>query len=195
MGEEMNKRIIVVCGFLAAGKSTFALALARELGIPCFIKDAFKSAVCRSVPIDSREVSSCFSAVTFDAMMYAAERLMEAGLPFIIEGNFLPAGIKKTDEAGAIRSLIEKYGYRSLAFDFKGDLSVLYERFAAREGSPERGRANMMFTMPTLAEFEALCRNMDGFDIGGEVIVVDTTDFGRVDNAGNIMAARAFLDK
>lgn len=191
----MNKKVIVVQGYLAAGKSTFALALARELGIPYFIKDTFKIAVCQSIPIDSREVSSRFSAVTFDAMMYAAERLMEAGVPFIIEGNFLPAGIKKTDEAGVIRSLTERYDFRSLTFKFAGDIGVLYERFAAREGTAERGRANMMFTMPSVSEFEAFCRNMDRFDIGGEVIEVDTTDFGWVDNTGNIAAARAFLNK
>ena len=91
--------IIIVQGYLAAGKSTFARELARELSIPCFVKDTFKIALCQSVQIDSREVSSRFSAVTFDGMVYAAERLMEAGVPLILEGNFLPAGIKKTDEA------------------------------------------------------------------------------------------------
>lgn len=189
----MNKKIIIVQGYLAAGKSTFARMLAKELGIPCFVKDTFKIALCRSVTIDSREVSSRFSAVTFDGMMYTAERLMESGAPFIIEGNFLPAGIKKTDEAGAIRELIERYGYHSLTFKFGGEIGKLYRRFAEREGSPERGIANMMFTMPTAAEFEVFCRNMDGFDVGGEVIKVDTTDFEKVDLMGAVGAARAFM--
>lgn len=189
----MNGKVIVVQGYLASGKSTFALALARELGIPYFVKDTFKSALCQSIPIDSREVSSRFSAVTFDAMMYAAERLMEADMPLIIEGNFLPAGIKKTDEAGAIRLLVEKYDFRSLTFKFAGNINVLYERFAAREGSPERGKANMMFTMPTIAEFETFCRNMDGFDIGGEVVEIDTTDLEKVDFKEYIKAAQTFI--
>ena len=189
----MNKSIIIVQGYLAAGKLTFALTLARELGIPYFVKDTFKTAICQSITIDSREVISCFSAVTFDAMMYAAERLMEAGMPFIIEGNFLPAGIKKTDEAGVIRSLIERYGCRSLTFKFAGVIKVLYERFVAREGSPERGKANTMFTTPTIAEFETFCRNMDGFDIGGEVVEIDTTDFEKVDFKKYIKAAQTFI--
>ncbi len=41
----MNKSIIIVQGYLAAGKSTFALTLARELGIPYFVKDTFKTAI------------------------------------------------------------------------------------------------------------------------------------------------------
>lgn len=189
----MNKSVIIVQGYLAAGKSTFATELAKELGVPCFIKDTFKIALCQSVEIESREVSSRFSAVTFDGMMYTAERLMEAGFPFIIEGNFLPAGIKKTDEAGAIMELIRKYGYSSLTFKFIGEIGELYKRFAAREGTPERGRANMMFTMPTAAEFEMFCRNMDGFDVGGEVIEVDTTDFEKVDFRKLIGVAQTFM--
>jgi hypothetical protein len=49
-------------------------------------------------------------------MMYVAERLLETGFPFIIEGNFVPAGLKETDEAGVIKALIQKYGYQSLTF-------------------------------------------------------------------------------
>lgn len=192
----MNKSVVIIQGYLAAGKSTFAMELAKERGVPCFIKDTFKIALCQSVEIESREVSSRFSSVTFDGMMYTAERLMEAGFPFIIEGNFLPAGIKKTDEAGVIRELIERYDYRSLTFKFVGEIGELYERFIAREGTPERGIANMMFTMPTIEEFEMFCRNMDGFDVGGDVIEVDTSDrFKKVDFKTLFGKAREFMER
>ncbi len=189
----MNKKIIIIQGYLAAGKSTFARQSAKELGLPCFVKDTFKMALCAGVPIEDQAVSSQFSAVTFDAMMYTAERLMEAGFPLMIEGNFLPAGIKKTDEAGTIRALIEKYGYRVLTFRFVGDIEVLYQRFLTREGSAERGKANTRFTLPTVGEFEQWCRNMDGFDVGGAVEEIDTTDFARTDFTRSICMAREFL--
>ena len=57
--------------------------------------------------------------MTFDAIMYAAERLMEADMPLIIEGNFLPAGIKKTDEAGAIRLIVEPLSGRADGFPLR----------------------------------------------------------------------------
>lgn len=189
----MNRKIIIVQGYLAAGKSTFARQSAKELRLPCFVKDTFKSALCAGVPIENRETSSRFSAVTFDAMMYAAERLMEVGFPLMLEGNFLPAGIKKTDEAGAIRALIEKYGYRPLTFRFAGNIEVLYQRFLAREGSAERGKANTMFTLPSIGEFEQWCRNLDGFRVGGEQIEMDTTDFSRTDFPAYLRLAQDFL--
>ena len=66
----MNKKIIVIEGYLASGKSTFAVQLSKTLTIPNLIKDTFKIALCSSLSIADRYESSRFSAVTFDAMMY-----------------------------------------------------------------------------------------------------------------------------
>ena len=66
----MNKKIIVIEGYLASGKSTFAVQLSKTLTIPYLIKDTFKIALCSSLSIADRYESSRFSAVTFDAMMY-----------------------------------------------------------------------------------------------------------------------------
>lgn len=186
------KGLIVVTGYLAAGKSTFARLLSEAVKVPCFVKDTFKIALCESVPITNREEGSRFSAVTFDAMMYAAERLMERDCPIIIEGNFVPAGIKKKDEAAVIRALAKKHSYKTLTYKFSGDTRVLYDRYIERNRLPERGDANRDFVEPTYEVFDGYCRNLDGFDIGGEVITVDTTDFAKTDFAGHIEKARGF---
>ncbi len=122
----MSGKIIIIEGYLASGKSTFARKLSKETGVPCFIKDTFKIALCKSAGSLSREESSLFSAVTFDGIMYAAERLIETGNSVIIEGNFTPAGVKKTDEAEEIMRLIEKYGCKTLTFKFTGSTRVLF---------------------------------------------------------------------
>ena len=75
--------MIVVGGYLASGKSTFAVRLSEALNVPYFAKDTFKVALCENILINNREESSRFSVVTFDAMMYAAERLLEVGYPVI----------------------------------------------------------------------------------------------------------------
>ncbi len=189
----MNKKVIIVCGRLASGKSTFAVKLAGELGVPYFVKDTFKSALCRGIAIGDRSISSQFSAVTFNAMLYGAQRLFEAGVPVILEGNFVPAGVKPADEAGELRRLIEGYGYAPLTYRFTGDTDILYRRFIEREQTPERGEANRIGRAVALEDFEGWCRGLDGFDIGGEVIEVDTTDFGQVDTEGLVEAGRRFL--
>ncbi len=191
----MSGKIIIIEGYLASGKSTFARKLSKETKVPCFIKDTFKIALSKSAGSLSREESSKFSAVTFDGIMYAAERLIETGNPVIIEGNFTPAGIKKTDEAGEIRRLIEKYGCSALTFKFTGSTRVLFQRFVNREGSPERGQANTMQIPFSYEDFSVWCHNLDNFDVGGEIIRVDTTDFDTVDFDMHTALAGKFLQE
>lgn len=191
----MNGRLIVIQGYLAAGKSTFARQLSKALNIPCFVKDTFKSALCESIELTSREESSRFSAVTFDGLLYIAERMLEAGQPLILEGNFTPPGVKKKDEAGALQALLRQYHCRPLTFRFTGDTHVLFERFIARENSPERGKANTMMTTFSQADFDGWCRNLDGFSLGGKTIEIDTTNFAAIDFEQYLTVARQFLNR
>lgn len=184
---------MIIEGYLASGKSTFALQLSRSILVPYLIKDTFKSAICRSFSITDREESSRFSAVTFDAMLYVAERLFETGNPVILEGNFVPAGVKDVDEAGAIRQLIEGYGYASLTFKFTGDTQILYKRFTDREQTAGRGQANKIGSFLPYSTFDRWCHNLDNFSVGGEIIPVDTTDFSCVDFDAYIESARQFM--
>lgn len=189
----MNRKIIIVEGYLASGKSTFALRLSKTINVPYLIKDTFKDALCASLSLNNREESSRFSAVTFDAMMYAAERLIETSCPVIIEGNFAPCGVKKVDEAGVIKELINKYDCQSLTYKFTGDTKILHKRFIEREKSPERGQANKMFYDIPYNEFDRFCRNLDEFNVGGEMVKVDTTNFDNVDFDSLIETARLFM--
>lgn len=190
----MNNKIIIVEGYLASGKSAFALKLSESLKIPYFIKDTFKIALCENISVNDRNESSRFSAVTFDGMMYAIERLFEVGYPVIIEGNFVPEGVKRIDESKIIRGIINKYSYKSLVFKFSGDTKILHRRFIERERLPERGQVNKMGFEPSYTEFDAWCHNLDKFDVGGKVIKIDTTDCSKVNFERYIEVARLFID-
>ena len=191
----MNKKIIIIEGYLATGKSTFALQLSKALNIPYFIKDTFKIALCKNIAVTSRTESSVFSTVTFDSMMYVAERILETSSPVIMEGNFVPAGVKKVDEAGAIKHLIDRFNYTSLDFKFMGDTRVLHQRFLEREKTAERGEVNKIGMDVPYDTFNQWCHNLDGFDIGGETIRVDTTYFPDVNFNTYINLAKEFMDK
>lgn len=191
----MQNKLIVITGYLASGKSTFARTLSTRLRVPCFIKDTMKIALCESLGPISKTESSRFSAITFDGMLYAAERLLEVGQPAILEGNFVPAGLKKTDESGEIRALAGQCGAETLTFFFRGDTRILHPRYLAREQTPERGEVNKMGREVPFEEFDRLCHNLDPFSIGGETVAVDTSDFSRVDFDALCEKAAAFLGK
>lgn len=190
----MSNKVIVIEGYLAAGKSSFAEKLSQALHVPCLIKDAFKTALCSTVMMEDRKQSSRFSTITFDGMLYVAERLLEVGYPLILEGNFVPAGVKDRDESDAIRKVLEKYRSESLTFKFTGDTKVLHQRFVEREESPERGQANRIGSAVSYEDFDRWCHNLDSFHLGGKVIQVDTTDFHKIDYEVMIETARHFME-
>ena len=187
-------KIIIVTGYLAAGKSIFASELSKTINVPCLIKDNFKTAICKNYSILNREDSSKFSAITFDAMMYMTERIIKTGNPIIIEGNFMPCGVKKVDEAGVIKSLAEKHNCKTLSYLCTGDINVLYKRFNEREKFTERG-VNKLFNDITYEEFADSCNNLGKFDIGGEIIKIDSTDFSMINFNEYIEKARLFIIK
>ena len=189
----MNKKIIIIEGYLASGKSTFALQLSKSLNVPYLMKDTFKTALCKNISIADRNERSLFSAVTFDAMMYVTERLFETGSPIIIEGNFVPVGVKKIDESGVIKRLIDKYGYTPLTFKFTGDTQILYKRFIDREKTIERGEVNKIGVDVSYKSFAQWCHSLDDFNVGGKIVQIDTTDFAGVDFNIYIEFARRFM--
>lgn len=189
----MMKGLIVIEGYLASGKSTFARKLSKELKVPCFMKDTFKIALCRSVGNVDRVQSDRFSAIAFDAIVYSAERLMENGMPVIIEGNFVPKGKKALDENGVIAELIKKYNYPALSFKFTADTRVLFKRFDERERTPQRGQANLRGVPYTYEDFCFWCHKLDGFTLPCETVVLDTTDFDKIDFAAQTEKARRLL--
>ena len=175
-------------------ENQLTILLSKALSIPYLVKDTFKTALCTSVPITNREEGSRFSAVTFDAMMYVTERLIETGYPVIIEGNFVPRGVKKVDEAGVIKTLINKYACKTLTYKFCGDTHILHKRFLERDRLAERGQANRLFTEPGFSDFSTWCNNLEEFDVGGEIIRVDTTDFKKVDFESLVKKALQFVN-
>lgn len=190
----MNKKIIVVEGYLASGKSTFAKQLSKVTNVPYLMKDTFKIALCQNFSVTNRDDSSRFSAVTFDAMMYVMERLLETDYPLIIEGNFVPYGVKKIDEANIIKTLIDKYDYKSLTYKFVGKTQVLHQRFIEREKTPERGQVNTVGFVPSYSEFDTWCHNLDEFTVGGKIARVDTTDFNKVNYSNLLEMASTFIN-
>ena len=190
----MNKKVIIITGYLAAGKTTFAQALSKELGIPYFSKDLIKVALSRDIIIDNRDDSKRLSAATFDAIEHITERFMETANPLIIEANFvMNENHGGRREGDALKSLIDRYGYKALTYVFTGDFCILCDRFNERDRAPERGDANRLPEPFTYEAFKEHVSPLGEFNIGGDIVRIDATDYNAVDFTSHIEAARLFI--
>ena len=119
---------------------------------------------------------------------------MKTGNAFIIENNF--ENVSKPE----LLALIKKYNYYPITVMFDGNDEIIYERFIKRDQMPGRHRGHVVNTqypeigqapkyVPMgLAKFKDKIekRGWKTFDVGGTRIVVDNTDFSKI-NYDDIM--------
>ena len=184
---------ILVTGIPASGKSTMAKAIAEKLNLPVISKDTIKELLFDHVGFRSREEKVNLGIASMEIMYYAAEQLMKAGQPFVLENNF-----EYSSERG-IKDLLEKYQYPALTITLTGDYEVIFQRFLERDASPDRHRGHVVndcypekrSVSPEDAKITSISyenymqgikqRGFDTFSVDGKWIRVDTTDFSKID--------------
>ena len=178
----MKNKIILVTGWNATGKSTFANNLAERLGVPFFNQDGINETIGDALGPESYEVYKKGKEVTFLLLMHIAERFLQVGKICILENNFIQP------EAEKIKILLEKYNCECLTYMFSGDLDVLGERYFNRERHWVHAKARDAGVMRRYPE----ARKLMNVEIG-HMINVDATSFEKIDYESLFFAAENFL--
>lgn len=180
---------ILVTGIPAAGKSTMAEVLAEYLGLPVISKDKIKELLYDTIGFCSREEKVMLGIAGMNIMYYMAEQLMKRGQSFILENNF-----ENVSKEGLV-AILEKYSYKAITVTLTGDYEKIYQRFLKRNDSPDRHRGhvvndcypekiqnNFVASIPYESFVNGIVnRGMDSFVANGPHIILDTTDFTRID--------------
>lgn len=195
---------ILVTGIPASGKSTMAAYLAKELGIPMFSKDAIKERLFDTLGFNSREEKVRLGVAAMEIMYDAARSCFSGGQSVILENNF------EDSSREGLSALFAEYACDVITVQMTGDLREIYNRFAARDQSPQRHRGHVVndcypekpggerahTTIPyEVFARSAIGRGMERLPWDGSCIRVDTTDASRIDNAGVAAQIRAFMRK
>lgn len=183
MNIKNNKYIIIITGELAAGKTSYGRKISEELKIPFFSKDIIKEILFDSFSDNNLEYEAKrkIGVSSYAVFYYIIEEQMKVGLPIIAESNF----VKESNPI--IIKLLKEYEYNCITIRFEGDLQVLHKRFLEREYSSERHmelKANGVFD--DFEEFKKTSIKAKEFKINDNEIIVDTTDFEKVDFDGII---------
>ena len=153
-------------------------------------KDIIKEHLFDTVGFKNREEKVALGIAAMEIMYHFAETLLELDKPIILESNF-----ENVSKPGLLK-IIEKFGCKTVTVRFHSDIQVLSERFLARDRAPERHRGHVINTCYPESR-EALSvetppinidkyyvamkqRGMEDFSVGGEEIIVDSTDFSKI---------------
>ena len=176
------KKVIIITGYLASGKSYFYNKVKQEMQIDAFSKDELKINISRNLKSKKKFDDYELGNIAFKKMIDEIEKLMESQKDIIIEGAFSNETVKnKENEQKRIMELIKKYEYTCCVFRMTGEMKILYERFVYREKSGERNYALQFDVVCNYRIFDLINKKLDKCLLGDYVIEIDTTDFSKVD--------------
>ena len=131
------RKLIIITGDLASGKSTLAASLSEELQIPFLTKDSLKEIACDAIGYSSREENRKLSISAVNSMIYVFEQSAKVGQDMILEANF------RSEEILRIKEVCDEYSYSVVLLSLTGDISLLYQRFLDRLATRHRAHTSL----------------------------------------------------
>jgi predicted kinase len=178
-----NPFLLIVSGLPCAGKTSIAERLANELKLPLMTKDGIKELLFNALGWKDRNWSRQLSQASIELLLYFAESQLAAGNSLVIESNFQP------DLAvPRFRAMQARYAAVLFQVHCRAAADTLYERFKNRTGTRHPGHVDQEY----LAEFQSILTRapQETPDLGCPLVVVDTTDFQKVDYPALLKAVR-----
>ena len=120
------RKLVIITGDLAAGKSTLAAALSMELKIPYLTKDSLKEIACDIFGYQNRDENRLLSKAATRDMVYFFNQCALVGNDLILEANFRAAELEE------IKAIADAENYRVALIVLTGDVPLLYQRFLDR---------------------------------------------------------------
>lgn len=177
------KKLILIGGVLAGGKSTFSHIIGERFSISVINKDRLKEILGDNIPTANREENKKLSVISFELMMYLASTEGDA---LILESNF------KDYELDELRKIADKCDILSIILD--GDNAVLHSRFNKRLGE-NRHPVHKSQDFTKIEDFVSVLDELRRAEYPGEIIRIDCTDFTYQTDENIIIKVEEFLNK
>ena len=183
-------QLLITTGRPAAGKSTLAKWLSKELRIPFFSKDNVREVLFDSLGWEDRKWARALGRASIDVMFYLAEMQLEANCSVILDNSFdLALSVPR------FQALKTKYDIETIQIVCNSDPETLFNRFKERaelgNRHPGHGDLDVFDELRAhLAQEQSLVMN-----IGGSIIEVDTTDFSKIDYSAILNEVQLAMQK
>lgn len=157
--------LVLVNGFPATGKTTFARMLSDASGLPLFCKDDFKEQLFNTFNVTTREEGKVVGRTAYALLDHVARMLLGKRLSLILEANF------EADVSGPwIAELQEGFSARAVQVYLKAEPGVVLQRYRERDRHP--GHMDDI----AASELEEMLRfPLEPLEIDGPTFELDTT--------------------
>lgn len=120
------KKLILITGDLATGKSTLAKKLSQSLNVLSFTKDVLKEVLSDVIGFSNRQENKKLSIASVDIMKHIFSQYAFLKQDLILEANF------HKEEIEILQNLANQHGYKVIILYLQGEVDYLFERFTNR---------------------------------------------------------------
>lgn len=165
------RKLLLLTGDIAAGKTSFSDILSKRFNVPVFQKDKIKEVLGDDIGFSTREENLKLSNATMSLMFHIFSQVSKTGESLILEANF------HEKDYVTFHEIAQNSGYDVLTLVLRGDLDVLYERYVHRMNTENRHKVHLSTTLHIKEEFIKYNQRGRSEAIAGDTLAVDVTNF------------------
>lgn len=165
------KKLLILTGDLATGKTTFMNRLSNRYGVHAFCKDSLKEVLGDTVGFHTREENKRLSVAAVELMSAVFAEFAHRGDDLILEANYRSAELEK------LHGIAAENGYSVLTLIFRADCEILFKRFINRIENENRHPVHQSAGLTDLEKFRDYIESLRAEAVPGDVLSVNADDF------------------
>lgn len=165
------KKLLLITGDIAAGKTTFSKILSARYSVSAFQKDTVKEVLGDCIGFQNREENKVLSNAAIDIMCHIFSQISLTKADLILEANFHERELKK------LHQIAEENQYDVLTLVLRGDADVLYERYMHRIHAENRHPVHLTTTLDVKEDFKKIAEFIRKEKVVGETLTIEAMDF------------------
>ncbi len=165
------KKLLLITGDIAAGKTTFSKILSERYGAAVFQKDTIKEILGDYIGFHDREENKVLSNTTIGIMCHIFSQIAIAGNDAILEANFHESELER------LHAIANENKYDVLTLVLRGNADVLYNRYIHRMNEENRHPVHLSTTLDVKEDFVKTAEWIRNERVIGEKLIIEATDF------------------
>ena len=165
------RKLLLITGDLATGKSMFANILSERYETNVFFKDSIKEVLGDTVGFSNRQENKKLSNATAELMCFIFSAFGKLNKNLILESNF------HTDELEKLHKLASENNYEVLTLVLHGDVEILHKRYLNRMQNENRHPVHLSTTFDIYDDFKDYIEKSRSEKIPGNILRINANDF------------------
>lgn len=165
------RKLLLITGDLATGKSTFANILSMRYSENVFYKDTIKEILGDTVGFSNRKENLRLSKAAVELMLLICSEFSNHDKNLILEANFHQIELEK------LRKIVSEKDYQVLTLVLRGDLHILHKRYLNRIYCENRHSVHLSMPLDDFDAFRDYIETARKEDIVGDYIKINADDF------------------